>query len=180
MVKNIGAEARVNWAVLAINVVAEAVAGRAFMKGVTMPKAMRPAFMARTIMMRTIRAANHQAKVLARGGAGIVMRMIGKSDANAARLSVPPVPHCDRRCTRGGDRAVMVVVLPVISAADLAAGNSAAAHSVPMVRSDPAGLLVRAARSGAMAPLAGAAVDAGAAAGGGASGLTARNCGSLC
>ena len=153
-----------------MNVVAEAVAGRAFMKDVSVLKGMSAAFMARTIMMRTIRAAKHRVKALAPGGAGIVTRTTGKSDANAARLSVPPVPHCDRRRTRGGDRAVMAVVLPVTSAVAI----SVVTRSVPMV------LLVRAARSEMMAPLAAAAVDAGAAAGGGASGLTARNCGSLC
>lgn len=163
-----------------MNAGAGAVADRAFMKGVSVPKAKKAqgaAFMARTIMMRAICAANHRAKAIAPGGVGIVMHAMGTTGmnaANAVRRSVPPVPLCERRCTRAVDRAVMAVALEAISEPDLAAGISAPmARSVPMVRS------VRAVRSGAMAPLE-AAADGGAAAGVVASGLTARNCGSLC
>ncbi len=90
-----------------MNAGAEAVAGRAFMKGVTVPQAMSAAFMARTIIMRTIimrniRAANHREKAIAPGGADVVMRAMGMTGitgmngANAVRLSVPPVPLCER------------------------------------------------------------------------------------
>ena len=189
--KNIAVEARENWALLAMNVMAEAVAGGAFMKGVSVPKAKKAqgtAFMARTIMMRTTRAANHRAETIAPGGVVMVMRAIGMTGmtvANAVRLFVPPVPLCERRCTRGGDRAVRVGALEGISEPDLAAaisgaGISGVARSAPMDRSVPMVLLVRAARSEMMAPLAAVAVDADAAAGGGASGLTARSCGSSC
>lgn len=166
-----------------MNVGAEAVADRAFMKGVTVLKAKSAAFMMRTIMMRAIRAANHRAKAIAPGGADVVMRamgMTGMNGANAVRLSVPPVPLCERRCKRAVDRAVMAVALEGISEPDLAAAISVAARSAPMDRSVPMVLLVRAARSEMMAPLAAAAVDAGAAGGVVANGLTARNCGSSC